>query len=302
MAMPSANQDRSFIRMLAVLRRIPRPVLIVLVALALGLGVNTAIFTRSYFDFLTPYPDSDRLVTLRPEMLGNQEGVMSEDFIEWKEKTTVFQDLEASSECALRIITRDGSRDVAASLVTPGFYQMLGDRFSLGYDFIPGDALPGKDQVVILTHSMWKQLGDNVAVIGTILPIDGKPYTVAGVLAPGPRDNGAPVSVPLVVTPDRANQDDLRMNIIGRLKPGVSIREAQAQLDTIVVRIPHSLSNSNRTWSVSVEPIRGALLSNDRKLANWLFLGGVACFLLLESVSVVNLIQLRFDAGYQLHR
>jgi putative ABC transport system permease protein len=297
-----ANQDRSLIRMMAVLRRIPRPVLVVLAALALGLGVNTAVFTRSYFDFLTPYPDSDRLVALRPKMLGNQEGVISEDFIEWKEKTTVFEDLGASSERALRIITQDGYRDVAASLVTPGFYQMMGDRFSLGYDFIPGDALPGKAQVVIVTHSMWKQLGANIAVIGTILPIDGKPYTVAGVLGPGPRDNGAPVSVPLVVTPGRANQNDLRMNIIGRLKPGVSIREAQAQLDTIVARIPHSLSNSNRAWSVSVEPLRGALLSNDRKLASWLFLGGVACFLLLETVSVVNFIQLRFDAGYQLHR
>jgi hypothetical protein len=297
-----ANQDRSFIRTLAVLRRIPRPVLIGLAALALGLGVNTAIFTRSYFDFLTPYPDSDRLVALQPMMLGNQEGVVSEDFIEWKEKTTVFEDLGASSERALWVITQDGIRDVAASLVTPGFYQMMGDRFSLGYDFIPGDALPGKAQVVILTHSMWKQLGANVAVIGTILPIDEKPYTVAGVLAPGPRDMSAPVSVPLVVTPGRANQNDLRMNIIGRLKPGVGIREAQAQLDTIVARIPHSLSNSNRTWRVSVEPLRGALLSNDRKLASWLFLGGVACFLLLESVSVINLIQLRFDAGYQLHR
>ncbi len=92
------------------------------------------------------------------------------------------------------------------------------------------------------------------------------------------------------------------MNIIGRLKPGVSIREAQAQLDTIVARIPHSLSNSNRAWSVSVEPLRGALFSNDRKLVSWLFLGGVACFLLLETVSVVNFIQLHFDARYQLHR
>ena len=109
-------------------------------------------------------------------------------------------------------------------------------------------------------------------------------------------------TTPLVVTLGSANQDDLRMNIIGRLKPGVSIREAQAQLDTIVARIPHSLSNSNRTWSVSVEPLRGALLSNDRKLANWLFLGGVACFLLLESVSVVNLFQLCSDARYQPHR
>jgi putative ABC transport system permease protein len=297
-----ANQDRSFIRMTVVLRRIPRPVLIGLAALALGLGINTAIFTQGYFDFLTSYPDSDRLVALRPEMLGNQEGVMSDDFIEWKEKTTVFQDLGASAERALSLITPEGSKNVAASVVTPGFYQMMGDRFSLGYDFIPVDALPGKDQVVILPHSMWKQLGGNVAVIGAILPIDGKPYTVAGVLAPGPRDKGAPVSVPLVVTPGRANQNDLRMNIIGRLKPGVSIREAQAQLDSIVARIPHSLSNSDRTWSVSVEPLRGALFSNDRKLVSWLFLGGVAFFLLVEGVSVVNFIQLRSDAGYQLHR
>jgi putative ABC transport system permease protein len=148
---------------------------------------------------------------------------------------------------------------------------------------------------------MWKEMGANIAVIGAMLPIDGRPYTVAGVLSPGPRDDGAPVSVPLVVTPGRANQD-LRMNVIGRLKRGVSIREAQAELDTIVARIPHSLSNSNLTWSVSVEPLRGALLSNDRKLATWLFLGGVACFLLLETVSVVNLIQLRSDARYQPHR
>jgi putative ABC transport system permease protein len=296
-----ANQGRGFIRMTAVLRRIPRPVLIGLVALALGLGVNTAIFARDYFDFLTPYPDSDRLVALRPEMLGNQEGVTSDDFIEWKEKTTVFQDLGASTETPLSISTPEGSIKVAASVVTPGFYQMMGDRFSLGYDFIPGDALPGKDRVVILTHSMWKQIGANVAVIGAMLSIDDRPYTVAGVLAPGQRDDGAPVSLPLVVTPGRANQD-LRMNVIGRLKPGVSIREAQAELNTIVARIPHSLSNSNLTWSVSVEPLRGALLSNDRKLANWLFLGGVACFLLLESVSVVNLIQLCSDARYQPRR
>ncbi len=294
-----ANHDRSFIRMMMVLRWIPRPVLIGLAALALGLGVNTAIFTRGYFEFLAPYPDSDRLVILRPEMLGSQEGVMSDDFIEWKEKTTVFQDLGAATEGALSVISPEGVINTTASVVTPGFYQMMGDRFSLGHDFILDDALPGKNQVVIITHSMWKQLGANVALIGAILSIDGRPYTVAGVLAPGPRDDGAPVSVPLVVMPGRANQPDLRMNVIGRLKPGVSIREAQAELDTIAARIPHSLSNSDRTWSVSVEPLRGALLSSDHKLASWLFLGGIACFLLLESVSVVNLIQLSSDARYR---
>jgi putative ABC transport system permease protein len=296
-----ANQDRSFNRVMAVSRRIPRPVLIVLVALALGLGVNTATFTWGDFDFLTQYPDSDRLVALRPAMLGNQEGVISDDFIEWKEKTTVFQNLGASTERPLSLSTPEGSINVAASVVTPGFYQMMGDRFSRGYDFIPGDDSPGKDQVVILTHKMWKQLGADIAAIGAMLSIDGRPYTMVGVLAPGPRDDVAPVSVPLVLKPGRANQDDLRLNVIGRLKPGVSIHEAQAELDKILARIPHSLSNSNRTWSVSVEPLRGALFSNDRKLASWLFLGGVACFFLLESVSVVNLIQLSWDARYQPH-
>jgi putative ABC transport system permease protein len=273
-----------------------------MVALALALGVNTAIFTQGYFDFLAPFPDSDRLVFLRPEMLGSEEGVISDDFIEWKEKATAFQELGAAAERSLSVITPEGPIHATASAVTPGFYHMMGERFALGYDFIPADALPGKNQVVILTHATWKQLGADIAVIGTTLSIDGKPYTVAGVLAPGPRDEGAPVSVPLVVTPGRANRVDLRMNVIGRLKPGVSIREAQAELDTIVARIPHSLSNTNRTWSVSVEPLRGALLSSDRKLANWLFLGGIACFFLLESVSVVNLMQLSSDRGYQPNR
>jgi putative ABC transport system permease protein len=297
-----AHHERSFIRRMLVLRRIPRPVLIGLVALALGLGVNTAIFTQGYFDFLAPSRDFDRLVALRPEMLGSEEGVVIDDFIEWKEKVTVFQDLEAATERALSILTPEGSINATASVVTPGFYQMMGERFSLGYDFITADASPRKDQFVILTHRMWRRLGSGIAVIGTTLSIDGKPYTVAGVLAPGPRDDGAPVSVPLVVTPGRTNQSDLRMNVIGRLKPGVSIREAQAELDTIVALIPHSLSSSNRTWSVSVEPLRGAVLSNDRRLATWLFLGGIACFFLLESVSVVNLLQLSSDARYRRQR
>jgi putative ABC transport system permease protein len=297
-----AHHGRSFTRTMAVLRRIPRPVLVGLVALALALGVNTAIFTQGYFDFLAPYPGSDRLVVLRPEMLGSEEGVISDDFLEWKEKATVFQQLGAATERSLSIITPQGPINATASVVTPGFYQMMGERFSLGYDFIPVDALAGKDPVVILTNSMWRRLGADTAAIGTMLTIDGRPFTVAGVLAPGSRDDGAPVSVPLVVTPGRANQDDLRMNVIGRLKPGVSIREAQAELDAIVAAIPHSLSNSDRTWSVSVEPLRGAVLSSDRRLAIWLFLGGIACFFLLESVSVVNLLQLSLDRRYQPHR
>lgn len=298
---PQHAFDRGFGRPLAIARTTPRPVLVALVAFALGLGVNTAIFFRAYFNFLTPYPHSDQLVVLRPEMLGPPQGVKSEDFIHWKEQTTVFQELGASAEKSLKIRTRDGSISVVASLVTPGFYRMIGDRFFLGNDFPAEHCAPGDKRLVILTNSMWKRLGADPEVIGTTLLLDREPYSVAGVLAPGQRDQGGPVAIPLLLTPGLADQNDLEMNVIGRLAPGVSIREAQAELNTILAQIPHSLSNSNRVWSVSVEPLRSAALANDRKLLIWLLLGGAAFLVLLEGASVVNLLRLRLDPSYQ-HR
>jgi putative ABC transport system permease protein len=293
--------DRGLRRPLAIVRRTPRTVLLVLVALALGLGVNTAIYFRVYFDFLTPYPHSDELVLLRPEMLGPAQGVRSEDFLRWKAQTTAFQELSASTERVLKIRTRDGSIKVVASLVTPGFYRMMGDRFSLGYDFAPEEDRPGRKRQVILTNSMWKQLGADPNVIGSTLFVDLDSYRVVGVLAPGQRDQGGSIAIPLVLSPGLANQNDLHVNVIGRLAPGVSIREARAELNKIVAQTPYSRIDSNHVWGVSIEPFRRAALANDRKLLIWLFLGGAAFLVLLEWASVANLLRLRSDAAYQ-HR
>ena len=293
--------DRARRRPLAIVRRIPQPVLLVLVALALGLGINTAIYFRVYFDFLTPYPHSDELVLLRPEVLGDAQGVMSEDYLRWKVQTTAFQELSASTERAVKIRTRDSSMKVVASLVTPGFYRMMGDRFSLGDDFAPEEGTPGKRRQVILTNSMWKRLGSDPGVIGSALVIDLEPYSVVGVLAPGEHDQGGSIATPLVLTPGLANQNDLYVNVIGRLAPEVSIGEARAELNRIVAHIPHGGSDSNHVGSVSVEPFRRAALANDRKLLIWLFLGGLAFLVLLEGASVVNLVRLKSDAAYQ-HR
>jgi putative ABC transport system permease protein len=295
-----ANQDGAFDRALAALRKIPRPILVVLVAFALGLGANTAIFTLGYSQFLGLYPHPDELVVLQSQMQGHNEEVSTGDFIRWREQTTVFQDLHASTEGAFRIVTQDGPEYVAASLVTTGFYRMMGDRFSLGYDFISEDGTPGRDRVVILAHSMWKRLGADPAIIGSTLAMDGEPYTVVGVLAPGLRDRGASVTVPLVITPEHLNQHDQRMNVIGRLKPGVSIRQAQADVNAVVARMTQSALNSNQGWSVSVEPIEAASLPRDRKLVLWLMLEVVGFVLLIACVSVANLLRLRSEASYRL--
>lgn len=300
-AMSSLSRPNSLVgRALVAVRKIPRPILAISLAFALGLAINTAIFTLGYLDFLEVYPHAEQLVRLRLEMQGHDEGVLAEDFLNWRQQTTVFQYLEASAEASLRITTKQGAERVAASLVTPGFYAMMGDRFYLGHDFGSAEGTQGRDHAVILAHAMWKRLGANPSILGATLLMNGEPYTVVGVLAPGLRDHGAPVTVPLVLNPGRHEKDDQRVNVIGRLKPGVSIREAQANLDSIAAQIPHSLSNSNRALSVSVEPIRGAPLVSNRNLMNWLLLGGVGFVLLVEFVSVANLFQLRADASYQI--
>ena len=116
-----SKQDSAFDRALAALRKIPRPILALLAAFALGLGVNTAIFTLGHLEFLGLYPHPDELVVLRSKMQGHEDGVSIGDFIHWRQRTTVFQDMNASTEGAFRITTQDGLENVAASLVTPDF-------------------------------------------------------------------------------------------------------------------------------------------------------------------------------------
>ncbi len=273
------------------LRKIPRAIGSVLVVLGLGLAVNAAIFAFGYLEFAGLYPHPDELVVLRSESHG---GILSAaDFLRWREQTTVFQDLHASTEGAFRINTPGGPENVAASQVTTGFYRMMGDRFYLGHDFTPENGMPGGDHVVILSHGMWQRLGANPAVVGSILWMNREPYTVVGVLAPGLRDQGAPVSVPLVFNPEQLNQHDPRLNVIGRLNPSVSIQQAQADVSAASV-------NSNKGWRVTVEPMQAASLPNERKLVLRLMLGVVAFVLLIACASVANLLRVHSEAGYRL--
>ncbi len=290
-----ANRGGVFDRPPKVLRKIPRAIGAVLAVLGLGLALNAATFAFGYLEFAGLYPHPDELVVLRSE---SDDGILSAgEFLRSREQTTVFQDLHASTEGAFRIATQGGPENFAASLVTTGFYRMMGDRFYLGNDFAPEDGAPGQDDVVILTHAMWKRLGGDPAMIGSIILMNGEPYTVVGVLAPGLRDQGAPVTVPLVFKPEPLNPSDRGMNIIGRLKPGVTIQQAQADVSTVMAR--NHLRKSNNGWSVSVEPLQAASLLNERKLVLRLMLGVVAFVLLTACASVANLLRMRSEAGYQ---
>jgi putative ABC transport system permease protein len=291
-----ANRRGAFVRAPKVLRKIPRAIGAVLAVLALGLVVNAAVFAYGYLQFAGLYPHPDELVVLRSETQSHDDTLSAADFLRLRQQTTVFQDLHASTEGAFSITTTTGPENMAASLVTTGFYRMMGDRFYLGYDFTPEDGAPGQDHVVILSHAMWKRLGADPAIIGSTVLMNGEPYTVVGVLAPGLRDRGAPVTVPLVFKPEPLNPSDRGMNVIGRLKPGVTFQQAQADVNAVMAR--SYLFKSG--WSVSVEPMQAASLPNGRKLVLRLMLGVVTFVLLIACVSVANLLRLRSEAGYQL--
>ena len=220
--------------------------LTILLTLALGIGANTAMFTVDYAVFLAPlpYPNSEQLVTIQSTVRGHRDWVTAGDFLDWKEQSTVFQDMNAWATGGFNIATRDEPENVAAYRVTTGFYRMMGDRFYLGRDFLPEEGSAGRDHVVILTYTMWKRLGADPKILNTTVSLDGEPYTVVGVLSPGLRDKGSPLTTPLVFKPDQLNHDYHWLNVVGRLKPGASSNQAQMEIDAVAARTARTYPKS----------------------------------------------------------
>ena len=188
---------RFSLRMLA---KNPGLTITVLLTLALGIGANTAIFTVDYATLLAPmpYPEPDQLVMVWSKIKTYHNSVSAGDFTDWKRQSTAFQDLNAWSGSRFNIATKDQPELIQGRLATTGWFQMMGQAFTLGRGFLPEEGQEGKNHVVVLTHKLWLKLGANPHIIGTTMPMDGEPYTVVGVLAPGPDDrNDAQLTVPL---------------------------------------------------------------------------------------------------------
>src|SRR5262249_5484160 len=153
---------------------------------------------------------------------GFRNGVSAGDYLDWKRQSTTFQDLNAWSGGSFNLSTAEHPEQVAATLSTPGFENMMGHKFAMGRDFLPEEGVPGKDHVVILVHRLWERLGSNPNIVGQQLKLNGEPYTVVGVLAPGPTDRlDAELMAPLAFKPEQINHDFHFILVMGRLKPGV---------------------------------------------------------------------------------
>jgi len=275
------------------LRKNPGLTVTVLLTLALGIGANTAIFTVDYATLLAPlpYPDAGQLVMVWSKMQNSRNAVSAADFLEWKRQNISFQDLNAQTEGSFNVATRDQPEQMHGRITTPGLYRMLGYPFLLGRDFLPEEGQPGKDHVTILTHKLWERLGSDPRVIGTTIRMDSQPYTIVGVFAPGLTDRGqGELAVPLAFTPEQLNRDMHWIDVMGRLKPGVSIRQAQADMDAVAAHLATIYPASNQGWRVLVEPLKNDFIPAERIATLWLLLGSVAFVLLIACANVANLL------------
>ena len=278
------------------LRKSPGFTIVAIVTLALGIGANTAIFSVLYASLLAPmpYPDADRLMMVWSKIDGRNV-VSAGDYLEWNRQNTAFQDLVAWTGGNFNLATPAQPEMIGGRVVTPGFYRMQGIEFFLGRDFLPEEGSPGKDHAVILTHKTWERLGSDRNIIGKAIRVDNQPYTVAGVLVPGLADRltGADISVPLAFKPEQLNHDFHWLLVMGKLKPGVSRTQAQADMNVVTSRLAQDFPKSNKGWGASVEPLHNDFLPPELIKNLWLLMAAVAFVLLIACANVANLLLAR---------
>lgn len=280
---------------------------IAVLTLALGIGPTTAIF--SVIDTLMlrplPYPGADRIVTLWQNNASDRlarDAVAPGTFLDWRERATVFTALAAADPYAYSLLRPDGRPEaVFAARVTEGFFDVLGVPAHRGRLFGPEHHRPGSGNVAAITFDLWRgRFGSNPNMVGSSISLDGEPFTVVGVLPPE-FELGMLQDVPGERSIWVARQEEgwerrerasRWWNVVARLKPGVSLEQARADLNRVASGLAAELPAANASTGVTVLPLRDHLVSGART-ALLVLLGAVGLVLLIACANVANLLLAR---------
>jgi putative ABC transport system permease protein len=291
------NRWRDLVFGLRLLWKNPGFTSVAVLALALGIGANTAIFSVVYATLLAPLPYSqpDRIVMVWSKVRGDRNVVSAGDYLDWKRASTSFESMAAWTGGQMSLTTSGQPEQVQAEPCTPGFLHVLGQPLMLGRDFLPEEGEVGKRYEVILTYRLWKnRFGADRNILGQQIRMDGDPYTVVGVLAPGATDRvQSQLYVPLAFKPEQINHDFHWLLVMARLKPGVTMAQANSDMEGVTRHIAEVYPKSDQGWSATVEPLQNDFLSRDVRRALWMLLGAVGFVLLIACANVANLLLAR---------
>jgi putative ABC transport system permease protein len=290
---------------LRVFTRSPAFAATVVVVLALGIGANAAIFSivQALLVRTLPFPDAARLVKIAsvppgPGPAGAVAPVSPADFIDWHDRNGAFWALSAYRGRVLNLTGGDRPEALTAVAATSELFTVLQARPELGRVFVPEDDGPGAIPVAILSRRLWQtRFAADPGILGREIVLDGIGHVVVGVMpelrCPFWAPAAAQVWTPLRWSAEeRADREARNSNVIARLKPGVSLAQAQAEMDVVAHRLDEHHSGANRGWGVRVVSVHDYLVSAVRPAL--LLLGGaVALVLLIACANVSNLVLAR---------
>ena len=285
------------------LLRSPAFTLVAVAALALGIGANTAIF--SVVDTLLlrplPYADADRLAVIWEHNIprDRQHNVVSPgNFIHWQELNQSFTELSALSMTFRTTLTGAGdATELPVQYVSAGIFRILGVRPALGRDFTKQDDAPGVG-VVIISDRLWRQrFGADPTIVNRSIQLDGRPNVVAGVMPAGFSilDRTVDVWSTIGLPPSARTPRGRWIGVVGRLKDGVTMAQAQADMVRVHQELTRRFPDFNTGWTANVVPLREEL-TGTVKPALWVMLGAVGFVLLIACANVGNLVLARATA------
>ena len=291
--------------------RTPGFTALAVLTLALGIGANSAMFSVVNGVILQPlgYPEPDRLVMITSESPGfGRFWVDPAEYFDFKENNRSFESVGAYITGAANLSAGDQPSRVRSVSATASLFDALGVQPFRGRFLQPDDNLPTTDRVVVLSHEIWERVfAKDPAMIGKRIEVTGVPRTVVGIMPPGfdLHDAGAEIWLPLGINPvtNRGTRTSHSLYLVGRLKPGVTLERARAELASMHARWGEIAGGARHVPNDSTHPLRFHPLGEDvvgsAASALWILQGAVGFVLLIACANLANLLLARAETRHK---
>jgi putative ABC transport system permease protein len=263
--------------------------------LAIGIGANTAIFSFVNGVLLKPLPygEPERIVrVLEKPPGGGRNGISTLNYLDWQKDNTVFEYMAAQTGGSVTLTGVTEPVRLRGSRVSPHYFDIFGIQATLGRTFAADEDQLGKEHVAVLSHALWvSQFGADPGVIGRSIILDGVRHTVVGVLPAGGAFDRAFSQIwrPLAFEPENMTRNFHWFGALAKLKRGVTLKQASAQMDAIGARIAQDYPDSNKGWGVTIDPFAETVVGTQLRQSLYVLLAAVGMVLLIGCANLANL-------------